>query len=217
LSEFLWRRSLEDCPTWAIAVPVLFAFMVLGLIVMFRDEKKLKAAAIGGAIVGVGSIIYLFLGFLLVGIFSWIVILIPIMSVALFYVVLMYIRDAKTVHFMWAMFLGMLRTAVYVILAVVFMLPGCQHSEQTMSESKVIFVLDVSGSMHEKDGRPAEGQDLKMFPMPSRQDEIRKFLVEGDSSFMTAWWRNPPSRSIALARSLMKRTSSRSSSRKKIS
>jgi len=31
---------------------VLFAFMVLGLIVMFRDEKKLKAAAIGGAIVG---------------------------------------------------------------------------------------------------------------------------------------------------------------------
>ena len=41
LSEFMWRRALEECPTWAIAVPVLFAFMVLALIVMFRDDKKL--------------------------------------------------------------------------------------------------------------------------------------------------------------------------------
>jgi hypothetical protein len=187
-SNFVWRRLLEECPTWAIGVPVLFAFLVVGLIVLFRDEKKLLAALVGGTIVGVVSIIYLFLGYLLVRLPppfpSWTVILIPVMAVAFFYVVMMYIRDAKSVHFLWALFLGLLRTCVYVILAAVFLLPGCQHSERQEYESKVIFVFDVSGSMHVKDGRPAKGQDLIKFPLPSRQDEIRKFLIGGDAPFM---------------------------------
>jgi hypothetical protein len=183
-TEFLWRRSLEECPTWAIGVPVLFAFLVLALIVMFREDKKLLYTLVGGAVVGVASIVYLALALLLVGLFKWVVILIPTMAVALFYVGMMYIRDAKSVHFLWAFFLGLLRTTVYMILAVVFMLPGCQHSDRQEYQSKVVFLFDVSGSMHEKDGKPSEGQDLEKNPIPSRQDLIRKFLVGGDTPFI---------------------------------
>ena len=49
--------------------------------------------------------------------------------VVLFYVGMMYVRDSKSVHWLWAIFLGMLRTSVYLILSVVFLLPGCQITD----------------------------------------------------------------------------------------
>src|SRR5207253_3243167 len=96
-AEFLWRRSLEECPTWSIGVPVLFAFLALALIVLFREDKKLLYMLVGGAIVGAASICYLVLGFIFasVNILDWRFILFPVMAVALFYVGMMYIRDAK--------------------------------------------------------------------------------------------------------------------------
>ncbi|MSQ93444.1 MAG: VWA domain-containing protein [Gemmataceae bacterium] len=177
-SEFLWRRLSEDCPTWAIGVPVLFAFLVLALIVIFRPDKKLMTAAIGGSIVGVFSLLYLFLGFFLVRVqgASWLVILVPVIGMALFYVGLMYIRDARSVHWLWAIFLGGLRTTVYAILAVVFLMPGCQHFDKQEYHSKTLFVFDVSGSMlFVIDDLPEEGQDPGK--MPSRQDKILKWLA----------------------------------------
>lgn len=174
-SEFVWKRLSEECPTWAIGVPVLFAFLVLALIVIFRQDRKLLTALIGGAVVGVFSLLYLFLGYFLVKFFSWMVILIPVMGVALFYVGLMYIRDARSVHWLWAIFLGGLRTSVYVILAVVFLMPGCQHSDKQEYFSKVIFVFDVSGSMFVVDDLPEKIEDAGK--MPSRQDKILKFLA----------------------------------------
>ncbi|MBI2804842.1 MAG: hypothetical protein HYX68_07670 [Planctomycetes bacterium] len=175
VSQFLFRRMAEECPTWAIFVPVLFAFIVVGLIVIFRQEKKLLSALIGGAIVTVFSLLYLVLGFVLVQHFRWMVILIPILGVALFYVGLMYIRDARSVHFLWALFLGMLRTTVYMILAVVFLMPGCQHFEKQEYESTVLILYDVSGSMGTKDDLPEEGKDPAK--LPTRQDKILKFLA----------------------------------------
>ena len=32
----VFRRAAEECPVWAIFVPVLFAFLVVGLIAFFR-------------------------------------------------------------------------------------------------------------------------------------------------------------------------------------
>jgi hypothetical protein len=171
-TEFLWRRLSEECPTWAVGVPVLFALLVVGLIVLFRQEHKLRAAIVGGVVVGIIAIVYLPLAAILVNFFSWIVILIPVMAVALFYVVLMYIRDARSVHWLWAFFLGLMRTCVYVILAVVFLLPGCQHFEKQEYESKVLVLFDVSGSMFVVDDLPEEGKKLQ-----SRQDKIVNFMT----------------------------------------
>jgi hypothetical protein len=173
-TEFLWRRLSEDCPVWAIGVPVLFALAVVGLIVYFRPERKLIAAIIGLAVVGVISVLYLPLAFILRPFFSWLVILIPVMAVALFYVGMMYLKDARSVHPVWAIFLGMLRTAVYATLALVFLLPGCQHYEKQEYESKVIFLFDTSDSMFVVDGVPEEGKDPKL--LPSRQDLILSWL-----------------------------------------
>ena len=96
-------------PDLALSVPVLFALAVIGLIVFFRPSHKLIAAAVGLAIVGVASLLYLPLAFILRPFFSWMVILIPLMTIALFYVGMMYLKDAKSVHPLWAIFLGLLR------------------------------------------------------------------------------------------------------------
>jgi hypothetical protein len=173
--EFLWRRMTQECPEWAIFVPVLFGFLVVGLIVMFREERKLFAAIVGGSVVGVISLVYLPLAFLLLKAFSWLVILVPVMGVALFYVGLMYLRDARSVHWLWAFFLGSLRCTVYVTLALVFLLPSCQYSEKKEYKSQVVFLFDVSGSMFTVDDLPVEGQDRKL--LPTRQDKIVHFLT----------------------------------------
>lgn len=173
--EFLWQRLSQDCPAWAITVPVLFAFFVVALIVFFRQERKMLSALIGTAIVGVAALVYLPLAYILRPVFTWWVILIPVLSVALFYVVLMYIRDARSVHPLWAVFLGMLRTTVYLVLAVVFLLPGCQRSEKQLYHSKVLVLFDVSGSTFVVDDLPEQGQDPAT--LPTRQDKILQFLL----------------------------------------
>jgi len=173
--EFVWRRFTQDCPEWAIFVPVLFALLVVGLIVMFRQDRKLLTAIVGGAVVGVISLVYLPLAYLLLKAFSWLVILVPVMGVALFYVGMMYFRDARSVHWLWAIFLGGLRCTVYVTLALVFMLPGCQHFEKKEDKAHVVFLFDVSGSLFTIDDLPMEGQDPKT--LSSRQDKILHWLT----------------------------------------
>ncbi len=189
--EFVWRRLGEECPWYAIGVPVLFAFMVVGLIVLFIQDRKLLVAAIGFGAVGIISFVYLPLAFFLVGILSWLVILVPVVSVALFYVGMMYIRDMRSVHPLWAIFLGMIRCAVYLILAVVFLLPGCQHKELHKYESKVIVLFDVSGSMYTIDDLPELPEPgKKAVKQPTRQDKILNWMMAqsaekgaGDATF----------------------------------
>ncbi len=192
--DFLFRRLSDECPWWAIGVPVVFAFLVVLLVVIFRPEKKLIVALVGGMVVGVISLIYLPVAFLLVTRVqqaTWLVILIPVMGVALFYVGLMYLRDSKSVHFLWAVLLGGLRICVYVILATVFLLPGCQHFEKQEYESKVLVLFDVSGSMLEPDDLPEPGKAIK-----TRQDKIHAFLTDAKGadgkSFMDRIVQNTP-------------------------
>src|SRR5262245_20777875 len=78
----------------------------------------------------------------------WVVLLAIILTVALVYVVWMYIKDSKTVGPWWATLLGFLRTCVYAILAVVFLLPAYQKYLITTTEGKILVVYDVSASMH---------------------------------------------------------------------
>ena len=56
---FEYKRWLEDMPIFAIAAPVLFAFMVVGMIAWFRPEGKLMSLLIGVLVVGLVSGFYI--------------------------------------------------------------------------------------------------------------------------------------------------------------
>lgn len=174
-AEFLWRRLLEECPTEAVLAPVVFALAILGLVVLFKQERKATTLIIGLVVIGILSAIYLPLALLLKPIFNWIVVLVPVLGIALFYVGMMYIRDARSIHPLWAMFLASCRVTVYGILALVFLLPGCQTFEESTTFSKVAMLGDVSLSMDTVDEIPEPGQDPSK--LPSRQDKVVRFLT----------------------------------------
>jgi hypothetical protein len=173
--EFLWRRLLEEPPIWAAAVPIAFALATLLLVVMFRREGKLQALLVSLAVIFVLGAIYVPLALALRIMFSWMIVLVPMLAIALFYAGMMYIRDARSIHPVWAGFLGLCRCAVYTILSIVFLLPGCQTFDQSINYPRVLVLHDVSGSLGVIDDSPAPGQDPKT--LPTRQDKVIEFLT----------------------------------------
>jgi hypothetical protein len=173
--QFLWRRLLEEPSMWVVAVPIGFAVFTVLLIALFRTEGRLRGMLLALLIIAVLSAIYVPLALALRPMFSWMVVLLPILAIALFYAGMMYVRDARSIHPLWAAFLGILRCMVYAILAVVFLLPGCQTFEQSVSYPKAMLLLDVSGSMGVIDDQPAQGQDRAA--LQSRQDKVIHFLT----------------------------------------
>jgi hypothetical protein len=173
--DFLLRRTTESFSDLVIGVPVLFAFGVLALVVLLRREHRLTGMLVPFLVVTVLSIVYVPMALAFKPYFSWWVILVPLLLVALVYVVLMYLKDAQTIAPGWAAFLGLLRCAVYAILAFVFLLPGCQNYENTIYPSKVVLLFDVSGSMNAVDDFPEVGQDPAS--LPTRQDKVIRLLT----------------------------------------
>ena len=110
--------------------------------------------------------------------FGWWLVLIPVLAVGLIYVVMMYAQDARTVHPLWAVFLGMLRCCVYGILAVIFLMPGCQYYDTKQTNSKVLVLFDISGSMHRVDDLPKPGQDIDK--MPNRLDHVINAVLKSN-------------------------------------
>jgi hypothetical protein len=173
--EFLLRRTTESFSNYVIGLPVLFAFAVLGLTILLRRDNRFAGMMLPFAAVTVLSIAYIPLALMFKPYFNWWVVLVPLLIVALVYVVLMYLKDAQTVAPGWAAFLGLLRCTVYGILAAVFLLPGCQKYDNKEFPSKVIFLFDVSGSMNVVDDFPETGQDPT--GLPQRQDKVIKLLT----------------------------------------
>jgi hypothetical protein len=174
-SEFLWRRLLETPPNWVILLPVGFALFTVLLMWLFRRERGFKGVLVPLVVVGVFSAVYLALAPMLLPFASWWVVLVPMLAVALIYVGLMYVKDARSIHPAAASFLGLLRCLVYAILATVFLLPGCQNYEQQEYHSKVLVLFDVSGSMFTIDDFPEIGQDPTT--LPTRQAKVLHFLT----------------------------------------
>jgi hypothetical protein len=112
----------------------------------------------------------------------WILILAVVLGVGLVYVVWMYRKDSRTIGPAWAIFLGALRTLVYMILAAVFLLPAKQVWERTETRSKVIVALDVSGSMTSRDDLPTE--TISVDKLPTRQDKVISFLTDDQRGFL---------------------------------
>jgi len=174
-SEFIWRRFLETPPNWVIALPVIFALLTLLLMWLFRRERGFQGVWVPLVVVVVLSGVYLGLAPILLPALSWGVVLVPMLAVALIYVGLMYIKDARSIHPAAASFLGLLRCAVYAILAVCFLLPGCQNYEKQEYHSRTVFLFDVSGSMFVVDARPEVGQDPAT--LPNRQALVHQWLT----------------------------------------
>jgi hypothetical protein len=176
-SEFVLRRLLEETPGFAIGVPVAFALLVLLLVVWFRREHRGVGLIVALIAVAVLSAIYVPLALLLRPIpgFGWNVVMVPMLAIALFYVGMMYLKDARSIHPLWAAFLGILRCGVYAILAAVFLLPGCQTYDQSTTFPKVLMVLDISSSIETQDDTPQPGQDPAT--LPTRQDKVIRFLT----------------------------------------
>lgn len=119
----------------------------------------------------------------------WLVLLGGVLAVGLFYVVWMYVKDSRGIGPYWATLLGLLRTAVYAILAVVFLLPAWQSYVETRTEAKVIVVFDVSASMATSDQLPTGASGEKL---PTRQDRVADFLADKKVDFLAALEKKNP-------------------------
>jgi hypothetical protein len=112
----------------------------------------------------------------------WVVLLVLILAAAFFYVGWMYKRDSRSVGGAWATFLGILRGLVYLLLAGVFLLPALQTWERTETQSKVVGLLDVSGSTGSRDDIPSD--TISVEKLPTRQDKVIQFLIDDQAAFL---------------------------------
>jgi hypothetical protein len=112
----------------------------------------------------------------------WLAVLIPVLIAAFVYVIWMYKRDSRSVGWAWATFLGALRGGVYLLLALVFLLPALQTWEKTETHSKVVLLLDVTGSMNNKDEPPSD--TLPLEKILSRKDKVVRFLSDDQVAFL---------------------------------
>jgi len=114
----------------------------------------------------------------------WITVLTVVLITAFIYVAMMYVRDARGVGIWWASFLGLLRSAVYVILAVVFLMPAIQTWEQTEVHSKVLVLFDVSNSIYGViDDIPPDDR-TPIEKMLTRQDKVIQFIFDQKKGFL---------------------------------
>ena len=114
--------------------------------------------------------------------YLWLVVLVPVAILGIVYVGWMYGRDGRSVGRGWAAFLAGLRILVYLILALVFLLPAWQTWERTEHRSKVVLLLDVSGSMNAKDDLPTDTVPIEK--LLSRQDKVVRLLTDSQIAFL---------------------------------
>lgn len=112
----------------------------------------------------------------------WLFVLAAVLLLAFFYVAWMYRKDSQGVGLGWAIFLGILRSLVYMILAIVFLLPGWQTSEDVVTQSKVLILFDVSTSLETRDDLPEEGKSFNQ--LPTRQDKVLRLLENKGMGFL---------------------------------
>ena len=113
----------------------------------------------------------------------WLGILAGVLLLAFFYVAWMYRKDSQAVGLGWGIFLGTLRSLVYIILAIVFLLPAWQTSEDVISQSKVLLLFDVSNSiLRTYDDIPEDGKPFNS--LPTRQDKVLHMLQSQKMGFL---------------------------------
>jgi hypothetical protein len=197
--NLILRRFEDAFPPWLIVVPVAAAAILFLLVMLQRQShaqqsflSRLAAVctppwAVGILVLAAGA--FAFIGYQLVSLVTWWLLLVPVLAIGLTYVGIMYFRDARSVHPAWASVLAVLRTVVYLILAFVFLLPASQQVKKEERRSRVALLFDVSASMQEVDD-VAEDGNLKSLLM--RQEKILKFLGDDRIAFIDGLLKNNP-------------------------
>ncbi|MBN9117742.1 MAG: VWA domain-containing protein [Planctomycetes bacterium] len=97
------------------------------------------------------------------------------------FVLLMYVRDMKTVRWYFALPLAGLRMATYAILCFVFLLPAEQTWEDTNKQSRVVVLLDISPSVTAVTDEIGTGPGRKP---KTRMDVVIEFLSDERVAFL---------------------------------
>src|SRR6202035_5349812 len=84
----------------------------------------------------------------------WWFILVPVLTLAAAYVIMMYVRDGRSIGWGWGVFLGTCRCAVYALLLICFLMPANQTWNEVRKESRVIYLFDISDSVGTRDEIP---------------------------------------------------------------
>jgi len=114
----------------------------------------------------------------------WVFFLVIVLVAGIAYVVVMYIKDSRSVHWAWAILLGGLRCTVYGLLAIVFLLPSCQTWERAEKRSRVVLIFDVSESMTKvTDDIPSAGKPVDK--LETRLDKLLRFLSDEQVAFLS--------------------------------
>lgn len=159
-------------------IPLVAYPLLLGVLATIVICVKHPSAFVPLLAVAMISTVYLIFAWLFRPQFGWWVVLVPVLFVALVYVAMMYRQDSQSVHPLWATFLGLLRCGVYAILAFCFLMPGCQSYDTRITDSKVLVLIDVSGSMSRIDHLPKADQDPDK--LPKRIDDVVNEIVSSD-------------------------------------
>jgi hypothetical protein len=112
----------------------------------------------------------------------WLLILAAVLLVGIGFVAWMYVKDSRTVRWFWALPLALLRISVYLLLALMFLMPAKQGYEKTEKRSRVIVLVDVSDSMAQISDQPASGNTKP----PTRLAKVMDYLSDEKVGFMKA-------------------------------
>ena len=112
----------------------------------------------------------------------WLLVLAAVLLVGLAFVAWMYVKDSRTIRWYWAAPLALLRVCVYLLLALMFLMPARQGYERTEKRSRVIVVVDVSDSMAQvSDQAPSAAGKA-----PTRLARVMDFLSDDKVAFTKA-------------------------------
>jgi hypothetical protein len=115
---------------WA-AIAVVGAFVVWVLVAFYyHDTQSTKTGSLGESNAAL-----------------WYTFVASIFALGAVFVVLMYIKDHKSIRWYWAVSLAALRIGVYSILCAVFLLPALQTKEKVYKTSRVVVLVDVTPSL----------------------------------------------------------------------
>lgn len=104
----------------------------------------------------------------------WLALLIPLLLLAMVLIFLNYRRESKTIGYLWASVLGLLRTLVCLVIAVVWLLPAMKQVTISEQQSKVALLFDVSASVTEVSDQNTAGEPGAI--RLTRQDELMALL-----------------------------------------
>ena len=111
----------------------------------------------------------------------WLGLTIAVFALGTAFNIAMYVKDSRSIRWYWAVLLAGLRTGVYALLCLVFLLPALQTYERVEKRSRVLVVLDVSPSITKVSDEinTAPGKKLK-----SRLATVIDFLTDEKVAFV---------------------------------